>query len=211
MVQAWNWPAIALTARILSYKQNLLVPHATAISLEKVNFTVLKQNQIKGVLLDKDNTITKPYKNTLQPRLRQSIEKATSLFGNRNVVIISNSAGGPDDDSFKEATAVENSIGLPVLRRTHKKPAGIESVLAHFDVSDPSQLVMIGDRLLTDVAFGNKHGMLTIHTHPLTTSGDPLIVRCARRFENVLVSVFRYFGVRAPAHKLASTDCAVDE
>lgn len=30
----------------------------------------------------------------------------------------------------------------------------------------------MGDRLLTDVVFGNLHGMLTVHTQPLTLKGD---------------------------------------
>ncbi len=41
----------------------------------------------------------------------------------------------------------------------------------------PSKLVMIGDRYLTDVVYGNRHGMLTIRPTPLTLSGEPLAVR----------------------------------
>lgn len=34
------------------------------------------------------------------------------------------------------------------------------------------ELCFVGDRLLTDVVFGNLHGMLTVHTQPLTLKGD---------------------------------------
>ena len=34
------------------------------------------------------------------------------------------------------------------------------------------ELCFVGDRLLTDVVFGNLHGMLTVHTRPLTLKGD---------------------------------------
>lgn len=34
------------------------------------------------------------------------------------------------------------------------------------------ELCFVGDRLLTDVVFGNLHGMLTVHTRPLTLEGD---------------------------------------
>lgn len=34
------------------------------------------------------------------------------------------------------------------------------------------ELCFVGDRLLTDVVFGNLHGMLTVHTQPLTLTGD---------------------------------------
>jgi len=35
---------------------------------------------------------------------------------------------------------------------------------------------MVGDRYLTDVAFGNKNGMLSIRCAPLTTEGEPITV-----------------------------------
>lgn len=34
------------------------------------------------------------------------------------------------------------------------------------------ELCFVGDRLLTDVVFGNLNGMLTVHTRPLTLEGD---------------------------------------
>ena len=53
-----------------------------------------------------------------------------------------------------------------------------------------TRLVMIGDRYLTDMVYGNRHGMLTVRPSPLTLAGETLAVRmvspaCWRR---VLVS-----------------------
>ena len=62
------------------------------------------------------------------------------------------------------------------MRRRHKKPRGFESVRQHFGC-DGTGLVMVGDRYLTDVTFGNLHGMLTVHTEQLTTVGDNRVVR----------------------------------
>ena len=36
---------------------------------------------------------------------------------------------------------------------------------------------MIGDRYLTDIVYGNRHGMLTIRPSPLTAEGENLSVR----------------------------------
>ena len=36
---------------------------------------------------------------------------------------------------------------------------------------------MIGDRFLTDVAFGNRLGMLTIRPMPFTSAGEPKTVQ----------------------------------
>ena len=39
------------------------------------------------------------------------------------------------------------------------------------------QLVMVGDRFLTDVVYGNQNGMFTIRPAPLTLKGEPSVVR----------------------------------
>lgn len=39
---------------------------------------------------------------------------------------------------------------------------------------------MIGDRFLTDVAFGNRLGMLTIRPEPFTSEGETRTVRAVR-------------------------------
>jgi hypothetical protein len=47
---------------------------------------------------------------------------------------------------------------------------------------------MVGDRLLTDVVFGNLHGMLTVHTLPLCAgadnSQDNKVANVIRKVEN---------------------------
>ena len=89
---------------------------------------------------------------------------AQETFGHSRVVLLSNSAGTPDDADHSEADALERSLKLPVMRRRHKKPRGFESIRAHFGDVPASDLIMVGDRFLTDVVFGNAHGMLTVHT-----------------------------------------------
>ena len=39
------------------------------------------------------------------------------------------------------------------------------------------QLVMVGDRYLTDIVYGNRMGALTIRTAPLTLHGEPRTVK----------------------------------
>ena len=42
------------------------------------------------------------------------------------------------------------------------------------------ELIMIGDRYLTDVVFGNRNGMLTIRPEPFTSAGEPKAVLLVR-------------------------------
>ena len=59
---------------------------------------------------------------------------------------------------------------------------------SHFGCSSASTLVMVGDRYLTDVVYGNRHGMLTIRTVPFRPASDKLVVRLARRLEDALLA-----------------------
>lgn len=67
---------------------------------------------------------------------------------------------------------------------------------------EPHEMIFIGDRYLTDVVFGNRHGMLTIRVAPLTSKGEPPTVAAARLVENACVSRWSAAGLRAPAHHL---------
>ena len=83
-------------------------------------------------------------------------------------------------------------MGIAVIRHHEKKPGGLDETIAHFDnVDDPSQLCMVGDRLLTDIVFGNLHGMLTVHTLPLCegeeNKKDNKVAKVVRTVENKIM------------------------
>jgi phosphatidylglycerophosphatase GEP4 len=69
-------------------------------------------------------------------------------------------------------------------------------------------MIFIGDRYLTDVVFGNRHGMLTIRVAPLTSKGEPTTVAAARLVEEACVSRWTAAGIRAPAHRLLPFEAA---
>jgi phosphatidylglycerophosphatase GEP4 len=100
------------------------------------------------------------------------LQQALGVFGPSKVAILSNSAGTKDDPDYKDAIAIEEALGIAVIRHDEKKPGGLEEVLRHFGMEDPAAICMVGDRLLTDVVFGNLYGMLTVHTLPLCQGED---------------------------------------
>ena len=95
------------------------------------------------------------------------------------MVIVSNSAGTPDDKDDHQAKAIESSLQVHVLRHQEKKPSGGQELLKHFHGVDPTEIAFVGDRALTDVVFGNNEGMMTILTRDVVTEeGDnPMAVR----------------------------------
>lgn len=204
MVQSINWPAIRTTARVLFGQPSLAVPHVDLRDIRDIDFARLRSAGCEGVVFDKDNTLTAPYKDEVDARLARALSDCSNAFGPSRVVVLSNSAGTPDDPDHRAADRIERTLGLPVLRREVKKPRGFESVRAHFAGCDPTALVMIGDRYLTDVVFGNLHGMLCVRTEQLTSRGDNPVAARMAQLERWLVRLFRWRGCRPPHHRLAA-------
>jgi phosphatidylglycerophosphatase GEP4 len=166
-----------------------MTPHVTVDTVSQINFSRLKEHcGIHAIVFDKDNTLTAPYDNEVHSNARRGLETAIQTFGASHVAILSNSAGTKDDPDYKDAAAIEESLGIAVIKHDEKKPGGLDAVLQHFKMEDPSAVCMIGDRLLTDVVFGNLYGMLTVHTMPLCTGDDNArdntIARVIRGAEN---------------------------
>lgn len=172
MVQAVNTKAILTLAAVVR-RPSLLVPHVSVDNISQLDYAALKRYAgIQAVIFDKDNTLTAPYAYTTHSLAQIGLQHAIEVFGKDRVAILSNSAGtladdGPND--FAQALAIEAAMGIAVIRHEEKKPGDcLQDVFKHFDLQQqPSSLCMIGDRLLTDVVFGNLHGMLTVHTLPL--------------------------------------------
>eukprot|EP00966_Prymnesium_polylepis_P142984 3300502-Prymnesium_polylepis.1 len=142
MVQSFNWPAIVTTVRVVLRQPSLALPHLKVRDIRDIDFDGLRAAGCTGVVFDKDNTLTLPYADDVDPRLASALRDCRTAFGSDRVAVLSNSAGTPDDPGHQMAERLERSLGLPVLRRAYKKPRGFESVREHFRGCDPTSLVM---------------------------------------------------------------------
>eukprot|EP00584_Thalassiosira_punctigera_P012824 CAMPEP_0172552014 /NCGR_PEP_ID=MMETSP1067-20121228/43096_1 /TAXON_ID=265564 ORGANISM="Thalassiosira punctigera, Strain Tpunct2005C2" /NCGR_SAMPLE_ID=MMETSP1067 /ASSEMBLY_ACC=CAM_ASM_000444 /LENGTH=237 /DNA_ID=CAMNT_0013339917 /DNA_START=58 /DNA_END=771 /DNA_ORIENTATION=- len=192
MVQSVNIKALTTLASVVR-RPYLAAPHVFLPTVSDVNYPALRDHcGIKAVIFDKDNTLTAPYENSLHPRAKFGLQSALDTFGIANVAIVSNSAGTDDDPGFVDGKEIEDALGIAVVKHREKKPGGLDEVMGHFpNVDDPSQLCMVGDRLLTDIVFGNLHGMLTVHVLPLCTGkeneNDNKVAKVVRTVENKIM------------------------
>lgn len=67
------------------------------------------------------------------------------------------------------------------------------------------QLIMVGDRYLTDVVFGNRNGMLTIRPAPFTSRGEPKAVLLVRLV--LALCVLHTVGLLGAQISPAHADC----
>jgi phosphatidylglycerophosphatase GEP4 len=221
------------------HEPSLAVPHISVPDIRWIDWKALRAAGFEAVVFDKDNTLTSPFAtggdegggggssgaprskssssahNGAHPRVRGALDEARRVFGPERLALFSNSAGlAQYDPSGKEAEAVEEALGVRVLRHRAKKPAGdagdLEAALGgqggkgSGKAVKATRAVFVGDRYLTDVAYGNRHGMLTVRVSPLVTSrgAEPPAVVLARALEDALARRWRRLGVRAPAHAL---------
>ncbi|GAB2264967.1 hypothetical protein Dimus_000038 [Dionaea muscipula] len=201
--QRFNLEGIICSARVIIRDHDLLLPQATAPDIRWIDWAELHRRGFKGVVFDKDNTITVPYVLSLWAPLEPSIEGCKSVFGEDNVAILSNSAGLYEfDPDGSKARSLEDATGIKVIRHKVKKPAGIaDEIERHFNC--PSKmLVMVGDRRFTDVVYGNRNGFLTILTEPLSDSEEPFVVKQVRKAEALLVRRWCRKGLKPISHIL---------
>eukprot|EP00730_Choanoeca_flexa_P020327 TRINITY_DN9933_c0_g1_i2.p1 TRINITY_DN9933_c0_g1~~TRINITY_DN9933_c0_g1_i2.p1 ORF type:complete len:170 (+),score=17.43 TRINITY_DN9933_c0_g1_i2:27-536(+) len=146
---------------------SLLRPSYVVQDIRQLPLKQLRERGIRYLIFDKDNCITKPYELSVHAPFANCWSNLQQDYRDR-IYIVSNSA---------------------VLRHRDKKPSYEcgRQLLDALNNPSPSQVAMIGDRLLTDVVFGNRMGFTTILTMPFTTAREPVVVQLLRKFENILL------------------------
>ncbi|CAN6707726.1 unnamed protein product [Malus baccata var. baccata] len=200
--QRFNFGAIVRSAMVLTKDKHLALPHVSVPDVRYIDWPELHRRGFKGVVFDKDNTITAPYSLTLWGPLGSSLEQCKSVFG-PDIAVFSNSAGLYEyDHDGSKARELEGAIGIKVIRHRVKKPAGTsEEIEKHFGCKS-SHLIMVGDRPFTDIVYGNQNGFLTILTEPLSLNEEPFIVRQVRKLETSLVNHWFKKGLKPTSHRL---------
>ncbi|KAI9264994.1 mitochondrial PGP phosphatase-domain-containing protein [Phascolomyces articulosus] len=211
MVQSVNVAGIVNAFRVL-WNPSLAMPHIIVNDIRNIHFQQLKnQGQIQAMAFDKDNCLTAPYVPEIYPPFKNAWAECKETFGQENIAIVSNSAGTDDDSNYTEATKLEQSLGVPVLRHSEKKPSGGEALVKHFDHASQQKIAMVGDRILTDILFGNLNGNLTIWTSQIVTEkGDNKAALFFRRVEHGLIRFLQKMNVQPPHHPAMKTNAMPD-
>jgi len=178
---------------VFFWKKRLAVPHFCARTINDIDPLKIKQAGCKGVILDKDDIITFNHEKDLAPGVIDAFFGFKEIFGDK-LVIFSNYSGLKDK--------IKEIAGAQVLAHKNKKPFGVKVVKNYFG-GDLSNVVMIGDRIFTDIVFGNRYGMLTILCDQLNLENRGRIDRWILNFEEFLLRRMKKKGISPLSHKLA--------
>ncbi|KAI0834663.1 HAD-superfamily phosphatase [Hypoxylon sp. FL0890] len=153
-------------------KPSLCLPHATVSTFNEIPSPIEKAFEgrgktvdIRAVVLDKDDCFAYPDTNEVYPAYAERFRQLQKEYPGRRLLIVSNTAGATTyDRNGRMAKELESVTGVPVLAHRVKKPGCGDEIMAHFKahpevgVTHPSQIAIVGDRLLTDMMLANMMG-----------------------------------------------------
>jgi phosphatidylglycerophosphatase GEP4 len=160
-----NFHAIAYFPVVLM-KRRLMRPDVTVGRLADIDLASLAAAGATGILIDFDDTLIASRSGELYPDSVSFVDRCVDIWGDR-VKIFSDSVGTHRERGAYAAEALKERLGIETVVHGTDKPGGIGAVRAAFGDSVDG-LVVVGDRLLTDIVFGNRFGLRTIwvrHEH----------------------------------------------
>ncbi|KAI1100134.1 HAD-superfamily phosphatase [Jackrogersella minutella] len=153
-------------------KPSLCLPHATVPTFDEIPSPLEKAFEgrdkkvdIRAIVLDKDDCFAYPDTNEIYPAYAERFRQLRKEYPGRRLLIVSNTAGATTyDRNGRLAKELEAVTGVSVLSHRVKKPGCSDEIMAHFKaypetgVTHPSQIAIVGDRLMTDIMLANMMG-----------------------------------------------------
>lgn len=144
--------------------------------VSEISIDYLKENKIKGLILDVDNTLIDYYKNISEDTIRWVNELKQNEI---KMYILSNSNKKEKVKEVAQKLELEYSyFGMKPFKRGFKKAKQILGL-------ENSEIAVIGDQLFTDIIGANRMKMFSILVEPIEEK-DILITLIKRPIENYI-------------------------
>lgn len=155
------------------------VPDMYQKSIFSVNYKCLKNQGIKCILFDLDNTLSSPF-------IKEPTEKVKELFFGLKeekfkLIIFSNA-------NKKRLEPFKNILDVDVAYRSMKPCSFKFNKIFKLYKLELSEVVIIGDQLLTDVLGGNNVGIKTILVNPISKKDHNPLTKLNRKLEKIIMN-----------------------
>lgn len=157
-----------------------IYPNLYLDSVKKINATLLKKNNISGLILDVDNTLIDYYRNLID-----GAEKWCEKIKEEGIkcIILSNSN---KKDKVEEVAKKLDIDYIMFARKPFK--SGFKKALMQLDLK-PSQVAVVGDQLFTDVLGAKRMNMFSILVKQVGEK-DIFITKVKRPIENAIMKKY---------------------
>lgn len=152
-------------------------PHYIMNNITEISVDFLKENNIKALLLDIDNTLSVAYSDkTLRKGVPEFLEHMKQ--NGISLIVLSNAKS-------KRAKLFADSIGLPLVGMAAKPlPFGYTKAVKALKVKR-NEAAIVGDQIFTDILGGKLAGVKTIWVTDITPE-DKISFKIKRYFEKKL-------------------------
>ena len=163
-----------------------LYPKIYLNNVKEITYELLQENNIKGLILDVDNTLIDYYKN-----MPEGVEQWCKDLQKRNIkfCIASNS------NKREKIKGVSEKLGIPYVFFA-KKPLkmGLNKAKNIMGLKS-EEVAVVGDQIFTDVLGANRCKMFSILVEPIKEK-DILITIIKRPIENFIKSKYKKNGTK---------------
>ena len=158
-----------------------LYPNGYFDSVRNIEIEYLKENEIKAIILDVDNTLIDYYKNFQNGTIEWVNEAKKNGI---KFCILSNS------NKIEKVKYVAKEIDVPYFYFA-KKPlkGGFKKAKKLLNVEE-KYIAVIGDQIMTDVLGANRCKMFSILVKPIMEK-DIIITRIKRPIENLIIKKYQ--------------------
>lgn len=143
----------------------------------EINYDKLKEDGVKVIAFDLDSTVMKSKSGVFSKETLQLFENLKRDF---SLLIISNN----QNPEYIQKAAKQ--IDFPILPHARKPAVSVAKVFLKEHGIAPKDMVMIGDRPLTDILFGKFLGCKTVLVDSINWFEEKPIVRFARTLERIV-------------------------
>jgi uncharacterized protein len=168
------------------------IPNQYVSSIYDIDYETLKEQGIKSLFFDLDNTIIAYDEEVLPNKANQLLQKLAQSF---NIVILSNSG-------YQRVSSALKECNLSFIHHA-KKPFknGFLKAL-HMTSSKPFEAAMIGDQLMTDTLGANRLQITTILVKSVKRRSDHFFTKINRKIEKKMLRKIRKHQPKAYQERL---------
>jgi uncharacterized protein len=163
-----------------------LLPNMRVNTIYNIDLNSLKQQGIRGIITDLDNTLVGAKEALATPELVKWLDDVSEL--GFKVVIVSN-------NNKTRVSKFALPLNIPYVHAA-RKPAhrAFNKALALLNLP-VEQTAVIGDQMMTDVLGGRRMGLFTILVSPVAPNDEGIMTRFNRMIERVALSRLRKKGL----------------